>query len=417
MKGNRFMEEIVRRFLRYIAIDTQGNEKEQACPSNENQRLLAELLKDELLEMGVGEVEIDEKSFLYARLRSNMQDLVPPIAFLAHLDTNPEVLGENIRMRTIEKYEGQEIILNQRKHIVLSPEEFPELLQYVGDDLLVTDGTTLLGADGKAGITEIMEAVQYLNLHPEIKHGDIYLVFTPDEELGYSTDYIDLGKVPAAFGFTLEGGNPGEINCENFNAAIATIKINGRNMHPGMARNKMKNAVLLAQKFIACLPESETPASTEKYEGYYNITDILGSIEQCIMTCHIRDFRYEQYEKRKELLQRTAAFLNQYYGEQTFEVTIEDYYLNMKQKLDRHPEILKTAKRAMELAGLEPKLLPIRGGTDGVTISYKSFPCPNLFSGGHNGFSVYEYISVQAMQKAVAVIVNIIQLVAEDYGR
>lgn len=411
------MEEIVRRFSRYIAIDTQGNEKEQTCPSNENQRLLAELLKDELLEMGVDEVEIDQKSFLYARLRSNMQDLVPPVAFLAHLDTNPEVLGENIKMRTEERYEGGEIVLNAGKRITLTPEEFPELLQYVGDDLLVTDGTTLLGADGKAGIAEIMEAIQYMSTHPEMKHGDIYLVFTPDEELGYSTDYIDLGKVPAAFGFTLEGGNPGEINCENFNAAIATIKVNGRNMHPGMARNKMKNAVLLAQKFIGCLPESETPASTEKYEGYYNVTDILGSVDQCVMTCHIRDFQFEQYEKRKKLIFETAQFLNKYYGEATFEVTIEDYYMNMKQKLNQHPEILKTAERAMELAGLQPKLLPIRGGTDGVTISQKGFPCPNLFSGGHNGFSVYEYISVQAMQKAVRVILNIIRLVAEGYGK
>lgn len=407
------MKEIVKRFSRYAAIDTQADEQKRRCPSNENQRLLAELLQDELLEMGVPQVEVDEKSFLYAHLPSNVDRPVPAIAFLAHLDTHPEVRGENVRPRLVENYQGGDILLNRGKQITLSPEEFPGLLDYVGHDLLVTDGTTLLGADGKAGITEIMEAMQTLCQHPELPHGSVYVVFTPDEELGFSTDYIQLEKVPVSFGFTLEGGSPGEINCENFNAAIATIKVNGRNIHPGQARSKMKNAVLLAQKFIACLPENEMPASTENYEGYYNVTDILGSIDQCVMTCHIRDFDLGSYQKRKQRILDTAQFLGDFYGADTFEVQVEDYYWNMKPQLDRHPQILQIAQTAMEQAGLTPQLLPVRGGTDGVTISQKGFPCPNLFSGGHNGFSIYEYISVQAMEKAVEVILNIIRLTAE----
>lgn len=411
------MKEIVRRFSRYVAIDTQADEQKKCCPSNENQRLLAELLQDELLEMGVEHVEVDDKSFLYAHMEANISEHVPAVAFLAHLDTNPEVLGENIRPRLVENYQGDDIILNRGKNIILSPKEFPVMREYIGDDLLVTDGTTLLGADGKAGIAEIMEAVRYIIEHPEIRHGDIYIVFTPDEELGYSTDYISMEKIPVDFGFTLEGGTPGEINCENFNAAIATIKVNGRSIHPGMARNKMKNAVLLAQKFISCLPESEAPSSTLDYEGYYNVTDILGSVDQCVMTCHIRDFSKEGYEARKKRIQETAVFLNGCYGEDTFEVSVEDYYLNMKPKIDCYPEIKEIAEKAISMTGLSPKFLPVRGGTDGVTISYKGFPCPNLFSGGRNGFSVYEFISVQTMEKAVEAVVNIIRLTAEDYAK
>lgn len=411
------MKPIVERFYRYIKIDTQATWEAETVPASANEFILGQMLVDELKEMGVTNAWMDDKAYVFASIPANCEKEIAPIAFFAHLDTAPDETGANVNPRLVENWDGSDIILNEEKHIVLGTEQFPYLKASVGKDLIVTDGNSLLGADDKAGVAEIMEAAKYIMEHPEFIHGEVHICFTPDEEIGNSTEYITIENVPAKYGYTMDGGEIGEINCENFNAAIATIRINRCNMHPGVARNKMKNAVLLAQKFIACLPESETPASTEKYEGYYNITDILGSIDQCIMTCYIRDFQYEQYEKQKELLQRTADFLNQYYGEQTFEVTIEDYYLNMKQKLDRHPEILKTAKRAMELAGLEPKLLPIRGGTDGVTISYKSFPCPNLFSGSHNGFSIYEYISVQAMQKAVNVIVNIIQLVAEDYGR
>lgn len=409
------MKGIVSRFIKYVSIDTQANEKERRCPSNENQQLLAELLQDELKNMGIQEVEIDDKSFLYALLPSNTDEDVPAVAFLAHLDTNPDVRGANIRPRIIENYGGGKIVLNEKKKLNLDPEVFPALDDCIGEDLIVTDGTTLLGADGKAGIAEIMEAVQYFCEHPEIPHGDVSIVFTPDEELGYSTDYITMEKVPAEFGFTVEGGSLGEINCENFNAAISTITVNGSGIHPGAARNKMKNAVLLAHKFMACLPEGETPAGTENYEGYYHISDIRGSVEQCIMTCHIREFGEEKYEERKKRLLNTAAFLNEYYGEGTFEVQTKDYYLNMKEVVEKHPLLLRTATEAMLRAGVKPKLVPVRGGTDGVTISFMGLPCPNIFSGEHNSFSIYEFISIQTMEKAAAVIVNIIKLLAEHH--
>ncbi|MCB7302796.1 peptidase T [Bariatricus massiliensis] len=404
---------IANRFFRYVSIDTQGNAQENVCPSSENQRFLAELLMDELQEFGVEEVMIDEKSFLYARIPSNVEREVPSLAFIAHLDTSPEVPGGNVKPRIVEKYDGGSILLNKRLGVILSPEEFPAMLEHKGEDLIVTDGTTVLGADGKAGITEIMEAIKHLSEHPEIEHGEIYIVFTPDEELGYSTDFISMERVPARFGFTVEGGSVGEINYENFNAATATVRVNGSNIHPGAARNKMKNAVLLAQKFISCIPENETPESTENYEGYYHISDIRGGIEKCIMTYNIRDFNPENYSFRKERIKKTAEFLNEYYGKGTFEVQVEDYYLNMKQKVDAYPELMENAEKAIRLAGIEPKCIPVRGGTDGVTISFMGMPCPNIFSGEQNGQSVYEFISVQTMEKATQVIVNLIRIFAE----
>lgn len=411
------MKPIIHRFLKYISIDTQGSEKSYNCPSNENQRLLAELLQEELLEMGVKDVEVDEKSFLYAKIPSNASDErkrdIPAVAFLAHLDTNPDVPGEGIRPRVIEKYDGKDIILNKRRNLILSPEVYPELEEHVGEDVIVTDGTTLLGADGKAGITEIMEAIKRIKEHGEWIHGDIYICFTPDEELGYSTEFINLEKIPADFGFTVEGGALGEINAENFNAATASIQISGHGIHPGVAKKTMKNAILLAHKFISCFPESEVPENTDRNEGYYHVSDIRGSVDQCIMTYNIRDFDEKRYEARKKKMYETAEFLNGHYGKGTFEVKVEDYYLNMRTCLDRHPEILETAKNAMRCAGIVPKQIPVRGGTDGSVISFKGFPCPNIFSGEQNGFSVFEYVSVQTMEKAVETIVNIILLTGE----
>lgn len=411
------MKAIVKRFLKYVSIDTQGNEQAGTCPSNENQKLLAELLLDELSDMGITEAEVDEKSFLYAKLPANgikeSGERLPSVAFFAHLDTNPDVLGENIRPRMIKNYDGGKIVLNKHKNLTLDPEKYPELLTHTGEDIIVADGTTLLGADGKAGIAEIMEAMQRITEEKLLRHGDIYIVFTPDEELGYSTDFIDLSKVPADFGFTVEGGALGEINAENFNAATATITITGYGIHPGAARNTMKNAVLLAHKFISCFPESEIPENTERNEGYYHVSDIRGSVEQCIMTYNIRDFDTERYQKRKERMYETAAYLNGHYGEGTFSVKVEDYYLNMKDKVEAHPKILETAKRAMELAGVTPRLVPVRGGTDGAVISFKGFPCPNIFSGEQNGFSFFEYISVETMEKSTETIVNIIKLLGE----
>ena len=407
------MKPVVKRFLKYASIDTQGDENVATCPSNENQRFLAELLKDELEEMGVIRAEIDENSFLYARIPANTEKEIPSLAFFAHMDTCPDVPGGNIKYQLIENYDGKEIILNRGRDIRLSPREFPVLRKYIGDDLLVTDGTSVLGAEGKAGVAEIMEAVRYLCEHPEILHGEIHIVFTPDEELGYSTEYINIQKVPAKFGYTVDEGERGELNYENFNAATATIKVKGSNMHPGHAKSTMKNAVMMANEFINLLPKNEAPAMTEGYEGYYHISDLIGSIESCHMTCNIRDFDRDNYEYRKTRLIEMAEFLNGYYGPGSFKVDVDDYYFNMREKVEEHPEIIEVAREAMRRAGIETQEKPIRGGTDGVSISFMGIPCPNVFSGCQSGQSVKEFISVQTMEKSVEVIVNIIRIFAE----
>lgn len=407
------MKSVVNRFLKYASIDTQGNENVSTCPSNENQRLLAELLRDELLDMGFGDICIDENSFLYARIPANTGKDIPPLAFFAHMDTCPDIPGENIKPKIVEDYDGKEIVLNKGMNVLLSPKEYPSLQKYIGHDLLVTDGTTVLGAEGKAGIAEIMEAAAYLGAHPEMEHGEVYLVFTPDEELGYSTEYIDMERVPAKFGYTVDEGELGELNYENFNAATASIAVNGNGIHPGHAKDKMKNAVMMAVEFIGLLPKHETPAATEGYEGYYHISDIIGGTDTCTMTCRIRDFDQEGYKYRKNHLREIAEFLNGYYGADSFKVEVEDYYLNMREKIEEFPEILDAAREAMKRAGVKPVEKPIRGGTDGVTISFMGIPCPNIFSGCHNGENVREFISTQTMEKATEVIINIIQIFAE----
>lgn len=407
------MKPVVKRFLKYASIDTQGNESVSVCPSNENQRFLAELLKDELEEMGVSQIEIDDSSFLYACIPANSEKKIPALAFFAHMDTCPDVPGDNIKYRIIEGYDGKEIVLNRGADIRLSPREFPVLRKYIGDDLLVTDGTSVLGAEGKAGVAEIMETVRWLCEHPEILHGEIYVVFTPDEELGYSTEYINMKKIPAKFGYTVDEGERGELNYENFNAATATITVKGSSMHPGHAKATMKNAVMMANEFINLLPKNEAPAMTEGYEGYYHISDMIGSIESCRMTCSIRDFDKDNYEYRKTRLAEMADFLNSYYGAGSFRVDIDDYYFNMREKVEEFPEIVEVAREAMRRAGVETQEKPIRGGTDGVTISFMGIPCPNIFSGCQNGQSVKEFISVQTMEKSVEVILNIIQIFAE----
>lgn len=408
------MKAVVNRFLKYISIDTQGNDAISACPSNENQRLLAELLQEELKEMGITDVCIDENSFVYTKIPSNVENELPAIAFFAHMDTTPDLPGDNIKARIIEQYQGGEIILNKGHDITLSSDEFPFLEKYKGDDLIVADGTTVLGAEGKAGIAEIMEAARYIAEHPDFTHGELYFVFTPDEELGYSTEYINMEKIPAKYGYTVDEGGIGELNYENFNAGTASITINGVCTHPGQGKEKMRNAILLASEFIQCLPENETPATTAGYEGYYHISDILGGVDTCRMTCNIRDFDTQGYEKRKAFIRENVRGINERYGADTIKVDIEDYYLNMKQKIDECPEIIEVAKKAMEQAGVTPVVEPIRGGTDGVTISFMGIPCPNIFSGCHNGQSIREFISVQTMEKSVEVILNIIQIFAVE---
>lgn len=407
------MKPIMSRFLKYASIDTQGNENVLNCPSNENQRLLAELLKEELNEFGVEQAEVDDNSFLYAKIPANTEKKISALAFFAHMDTSPDVPGDNMKYQLISNYDGKEIILNRSQEVVLSPREFPILRKYIGDDLLVTDGTTVLGAEGKAGVAEIMEATKYIMEHPKLLHGDIYVVFTPDEELGYSTENINISKVPAKFGYTVDEGERGELNYENFNAATASITVNGNNIHPGHAKATMKNAVMMANEFINMLPKNEFPSMTDGYEGYYHISDIIGSIDNCHMICNIRDFEKEGYEYRKKRLYKIADFLNGYYGKNSIEIEIEDYYFNMREKVDEYPEIIEVAREAMNSAGVEPREKPIRGGTDGVAISFMGIPCPNIFSGCQNGQSVKEFISIQTMEKAVEVIINIIKIFAE----
>ena len=406
------MNSIANRFLKYVSIDTQGNEQSRTCPSNENQRLLAELLKDELLELGITDVYINDKSFLYARIPSNTSVATPSIAFFAHLDTTPGVSGANIKPRVVP-FEGEDIVLNQRLGIVLSPKVYPSMLESMGEELIVTDGTTLLGADGKAGIAEIMEAAKYIMEHPELEHGEVCIIFTPDEEIGFSTEFISMSRIPSKFGFTVDSGGLGEYNYESFNAATATVTAYGSSMHPGSAKNRMKNAILLAAEFMDALPANETPSFTSDYEGYYHVSDIRGGVDQCIMTYNIRDFDMDGFEERKHRMRKIVDYLNDCYGKDTFSLEIEDYYLNMKQKVELHPEIHEIVRKAMEAAGVEQKIRPIRGGTDGVTISYMGLPCPNLFAGGYNSQSIYEYISTQTMEKAVQVIVNVILFFAE----
>lgn len=408
------MKNVVKRFLKYVTIDTQGNSDVKSCPSNENERFLAEFLQDELKEMGITESDIDQKSFLYAKLKANTQKNVPPIAFFTHLDTFPDLPGHNVHARIISDYNGEEIILNKGLDIRLTPSDYPALRKYKGENLIVTDGTTVLGADGKAGIAELMEAIQHLQNHPEIEHGDVYLVFTPDEELGYSTEYIDISRIPAKYGYTIDGGGTGEINYENFNAATATITVRGMNIHPGHAKSRMKNSILLAAEFINLLPEHETPATTEGYEGYYHFSDIIGGVDQCSMTCNIRAFDKEDYSYRKKRLCEIGDFLNHYYGTNTFKVNVDDYYFNMREKIDECPEIIEIVKEAMAQSGVIPEIKPIRGGTDGVTISFMGIPCPNISSGCHNGQSVKEFISTQSMEKITKTIVNVIKLTAES---
>lgn len=406
------MKSVVNRFLKYISIDTQGNDTVTVCPSNENQRLLAELLQEELREMGITDTCIDENSFLYIKIPANSKKEIPSIAFFAHMDTTPDLPGDNIKPRIVENYQGETIVLNKGQNITLDSEEFSALKHYIGDDLIVADGTTVLGAEGKAGIAEIMEAARYISEHAGFEHGDLYFVFTPDEELGYSTEYINIEKIPAKYGYTVDEGCIGELNYENFNAATAAITINGIGTHPGHAKQKMKNAVLIASEFIQELPADETPSATEAYEGYFHVSDILGGVDQCRMTCNIRDFEKGGYERRKEFLDRIADKMNEIYGKDTVKVEMEDYYLNMKQKIDICPEMIEAAKEAMHMAGVEPVIKPIRGGTDGVTISFLGIPCPNIFSGCHNGQSIKEFISVQTMEKSVEVILNIIRIFA-----
>jgi len=404
------MENMVNRFLNYVTIDTKSEHDSESVPSTKTQFDLAKILVEELKELGLDDSSMDENGYVMATLPSNMDKDVPTIGFIAHMDTSPDMSGKDIKPKIVENYDGTDIILNKDKNIVLSPADFPDLKNYVGKTLITTDGTTLLGADNKAGIAEIMGAVEYLINNPKVKHGTIKVAFTPDEEVGRGADYFDVKKFGADFAYTIDGGEIGELEYENFNAAGVKVTINGRNIHPGTAKNKMINSMEIAMELNSMLPENQKPQYTEGYEGFFLLTGISGEVEETKVNYIIRDHFKDSFEKKKALMQSTVDYLNTKYGKNTVEVVIKDQYFNMKEKIEPVMHIVDTAKTAMEEVGVTPIIKAIRGGTDGARLSFMGLPCPNIFTGGHNFHGKYEYICVESMNKAVEVMLKIIEL-------
>lgn len=399
------MEKIVERFKRYIAVDTRSDETSKTCPSTPGQLELGALLVEELKEIGLTDARQDESGYVYASLESNMERKVPTIGFIAHLDTSPDLDGKCTNPQII-KYQGGDIKLNDQ--YTMTVEEFPFLKDLVGKELMVTDGTTLLGADDKAGIAEIIDAMEYLIQHPEIKHGDIRIAFTPDEEIGRGADLFDVEGFGADFAYTLDGGPLGELEYENFNAASVKIQIQGKNVHPGTAKNIMINSQLVAMDIEAMLPRNEKPEYTEGYEGFYLLTRFTGTVDSSEMNYIIRDHSRAKFEAKKDYLRNVIDFLNQKYGE-IITIEIKDSYYNMKEKIEPHMEIIELAKESMMEIGIEPLIRPIRGGTDGARLSYMGLPCPNLFTGGYNYHGRFEFIPLESMKKASQLIVKIIE--------
>ncbi len=400
---------LVERFLKYVKIDTQSNEESTTCPSTEKQFDLAKVIIEDLKEIGMSDISIDENGYIMATLPSNIDKEVPTVGFIAHMDTAPDYSGKDVKPRIVENYDGGEIVLNEAQNTVMSPVDFPELPNYKGQDLIVTDGTTLLGADNKAGIAEILEAMDYLVKHPEIKHGEIKVGFTPDEEIGRGANLFNVEKFGAKYAYTIDGGEIGELEYENFNAATATIKINGRNIHPGTAKNKMVNSAIIGMELNAMLPSDQRPEHTEKYEGFFLLINMSGTVENTSMTYIIRDHDREKFAVKKELMENTAEYLNKKYGAGCVELEIKDSYFNMREKIEPVMEVVEIAKKSMEEAGVTPIIKPIRGGTDGARLSYMGLPCPNIFTGGHNFHGKFEYIPVQSMKKSVEVIVKVVE--------
>ncbi|MDR3188856.1 MAG: peptidase T [Prevotellaceae bacterium] len=403
-------EAVLQKFLRYVAIDTQSDESSRTFPSTEKQKHLLSLLADELRAMGVSEVSMDEHGYVMARIAANTATPPPPVGFIAHVDTSPDMSGCNVQPKIVAQYDGKDIVLNEEKNIVLSPADFPELREYAGQTLITTDGTTLLGADDKAGVAEIMCAAEHLASHPELKHGDVCIAFTPDEEIGRGVDYFDVKKFGAAYAYTVDGGKIGELEYENFNAASAVLRIQGRNIHPGYAKNKMVNALQVATELNALLPASERPEHTEGYEGFFHLVHVAGEVEKAVMQYIVRDHSREKFEARKELVRACAAAINAKYGAGTVSVELSDQYYNMRKQVEPHFHIVEQAMCAMKQAGVTPLVHPIRGGTDGSRLSYMGLPCPNIFAGGHNFHGKYEFVSLQSMEKAVEVILNIVKV-------
>ncbi|MDE5714217.1 MAG: peptidase T [Muribaculaceae bacterium] len=400
------------RFLSYVAFDTQSDELTNMTPSTPGQMIFAEYLKEQLEKMGLEEISLDNNGYLMASLPANCDTKAPVIGFIAHLDTSPYMRGKHEKQRIVNNYDGKEILLNKDENIVLSSEEFPELLNYIGQDLIVTDGTTLLGADDKAGIAEIITAISYLQAHPEIKHGKIRIAFNPDEEIGQGAHKFDVEKFGAEFAYTMDGGAVGELEYENFNAASAKVTIKGRNVHPGSAKHKMINSMRVATQFIVMLPRWETPEHTEGYEGFYHLVGIEGTVEKTVLSYIIRDHDRARFESRKKEIEHLVRKTNMEFPG-CASVEIKDQYYNMREKIEPVMHVVELAEKAMREAGVEPKVQPIRGGTDGAQLSFKGLPCPNIFAGGENFHGRYEFVAIPSMEKATDVIVNICRLAAE----
>lgn len=402
---------LTNRFLKYVSFDTQSSESSDTTPSTDKQMVFAEFLRDELESIGLKDVELDSNGYLYATLPSNMDRQVPTVGFIAHMDTSPDCSGKDVRPRIIENYDGTDIILSEG--IVTSPSKFPELLMHIGEDIIVTDGHTLLGADDKAGIAEIVQAMVYLMEHPEIKHGTVRVGFNPDEEIGLGAHKFDVEKFGCQFAYTMDGSEVGEIEFENFNAASAKIVINGRSVHPGYAKDKMINAARVATELTQMLPQDETPETTEGYQGFYHLVGMSGGCEQASLSFIIRDHDRALFEQRKEKIREVVAAINEKYGQGVAELELKDQYYNMREKVEPMMYVVDIAKDAVKSVGAEPKVKAIRGGTDGAQLSFMGLPCPNIFAGGLNFHGPHEFCPVQSMQKAMMTVVNIVKIVAE----
>ena len=401
------------RFLKYTQFDTQSAEDSDSVPSTPKQLVFAEYLKKELESEGLSDVEMDDHGYIYATLKANTKGHIPTIGFISHYDTSPDCSGADIKPQIIHNYSGSDILLSEG--ITMSPAKFPELLQHVGEDLIVTDGHTLLGADDKAGIAEIIEAMVYLQQHPDIKHGKIRIAFNPDEEIGMGAHHFDVQKFGCQWAYTMDGGDVGELEFENFNAASAKVTIKGVSVHPGYAKDKMVNANRLATEFAHMLPADETPEQTEGYQGFYHLLSVTSNVEQARLHYIIRDHDHDRFEDRKRFIQRCADQMNEHYGAGTVECVVTDQYYNMKQQIDPQMHVIDLVLKAMQQCNIAPKVKPIRGGTDGAQLSFKGLPCPNIFAGGINFHGPYEFVPIQSMEKATRLIVKICQLTA-DYN-
>jgi tripeptide aminopeptidase len=407
------MQDVVERFLRYVRIDTQSTHSGQGCPTTQTQFDLARLLVDELNALGLQDVRLDEHCFVTATLPANVSRAVPVVGFAAHIDTSEDMSGKNVNPQMVPDYDGGDLVLNHAANVVLSPRQFPDLKKYIGQTLITTDGTTLLGADDKAGIAEIMSALRYLSEHPEIEHGAVRVVFSPDEETGTGMAYFDAETFGADFAYTLDGGEVGELQYENFNACAASIVIKGLGVHPGTAKNKMVNSILIGMELDGMLPAQQRPQFTEKYEGFYHLGAFQGSVEHTELHYILREHDATKFEAQKRLITQAVEYLNAKYGPGTVSLTLRDQYRNMRERIEPVMHIIDLARRAMEELGITPLVIPIRGGTDGAQMTYKGLPTPNIFTGGHNAHGKYEYVPVESLEKATQVIVKIVELLAK----